>query len=200
MASDTSAQLKLQYATGRACGISAHLVSLGLPLLDVEPQPDTGILRTADATTADTPCSAEYSSPLLSVQKLCPKVTTTLAPGKGTASSTVAQARIGLPGVPLIEVSGLTATSSSECATATGSTTLTLKIAGVPVTVSGDPNTELPLVGGGRRFSMAADTGRSWTVKDASAEQVELGPAEPMRLRRLSVSHAPRTGRSSMSC
>ncbi|GAB2986903.1 hypothetical protein GCM10023080_060450 [Streptomyces pseudoechinosporeus] len=150
LASDTSAQLKLQYATGRAYGVSAHADLLGVPLLDVEPQPDTRTVRTADATTTDTPCSAEYSSPLLSVQKLCPEVTTTLAPGKVTASSTVAQARIGLTGVPLIEVSGLTATSTSECGTTTGSTTLTLKIAGVPVTVPGDPNTEIPLVGGGR--------------------------------------------------
>ncbi|MFI6662923.1 choice-of-anchor P family protein [Streptomyces sp. NPDC050523] len=150
LASDTSAQLKLQYATGRAYGISAHVDLLGVPLLKIDPQPDTGTIRTADATTTDTPCSAEYTSPLLSAQKLCPKVTTTLAPGKVTATSTVAQARIGLPGVPVIEVSGLTPTSSSQCGKATGSTTLTLKIAGVPVTVSGDPNTEIPLVGGGR--------------------------------------------------
>ncbi|MFF3878626.1 choice-of-anchor P family protein [Streptomyces sp. NPDC001978] len=150
LASDTSAQLKLQYATGRAYGVSAHVDLLGVPLLEIDPQSDTGTVRTADATTTDTPCSAEYSSPLLSVQKLCPKVTATLASGKVTASSTVAQARIGLPGVPLIEVSGLTATSNSECSKATGSTTLTLKIAGVPVTVSGNPNTEIPLVGGGR--------------------------------------------------
>jgi hypothetical protein len=113
LASDTSAQLKLRYATGRAYGVSAHVDLVGVPLLEVEPQPDTGTVRTADATTTDTPCAAAYSSPLLSVEKLCPKVTTTLAPGKVTASSTVAQARIGLPGVPLIEVSGLTATSSS---------------------------------------------------------------------------------------
>ncbi|WP_435212711.1 choice-of-anchor P family protein [Streptomyces sp. bgisy034] len=150
LASDTSAQLKLQYATGRAYGISAHVDLIGVPLLEIDPQPDTGTVRTADTTVTDTACSAEYTSPLLAVQKLCPKVTTTLAPGKVTATSTVAQARIGLPGVPLIEVSGLTATSSSQCSTATGSTTLTLKIAGAPVTVSGDPNTEIPLIGGGR--------------------------------------------------
>ncbi|MFF4059211.1 choice-of-anchor P family protein [Streptomyces sp. NPDC001668] len=150
LASDTSAQLKLQYATGRAYGMSAHVDLIGVPVLKIVPQPDTGTVRTADATATDTPCSAEYTSPLLSVQKLCPKVTTTLAPGKVTATSTVAQARIGLPGVPLIEVSGLTATSSSQCGKTTGSTALTLKIAGVPVTVSGDPNTEIPLVGGGR--------------------------------------------------
>ncbi|MER5209610.1 choice-of-anchor P family protein [Streptomyces sp. NPDC002838] len=150
LASDTSARLRLQYATGRAYGVSAHVDLLGLPLLDVEPQPDTGTIRTAGTTTTDTPCSADHGSPLLSVQKLCPKVTTTLAPGKVTASSTVGQARIGLTGVPLIEVSGLSATSTSECGKTTGSTTLTLKIAGVPVTVSGDPHTEIPLVGGGR--------------------------------------------------
>ncbi|MET9971441.1 choice-of-anchor P family protein [Streptomyces sp. NPDC006356] len=124
-----------------------------------------GAIRCIAATATDAPCSAEYTSPLLSAQKLCPKVATTLAPGKVTATSTVAQARIGLPGVPLIEVSGLTATSSSQCGKATGSTTLTLKIAGTPVTVSGDPNTEIPLVGGGRLIvneqlpSTAADAG-----------------------------------------
>ncbi|MCH5674972.1 choice-of-anchor P family protein [Streptomyces gilvus] len=165
LASDTSAELKLQYATGRAYGASAHVDLIGVPLLKIDPQPDTGTVRTADATVTDTPCSAELDSPLLSVQKLCPKVTTVLALGKVTATSTVAEARIGLPGVPVIEVSGLTATSSSECGKATGSTTLTLKIAGVPVTVSGDPNTEIPLVGGGRLIvneqlpTTGADTG-----------------------------------------
>ncbi|MEG3628528.1 choice-of-anchor P family protein [Streptomyces poriticola] len=123
LASDTSAQLKLQYATGRAYGISAHVDLIGVPLLEIDPQPDTGTVRTADATTTGTPCSAEYDSVLLSAQKLCPKVTTTLAPGKVTATSTVAQARIGLPGVPLIEGhTGLTAASSSQCGKATGST------------------------------------------------------------------------------
>ena len=150
LASDTSAQLKLQYATGRSYGVSAHVDLVGVPLLDVTPQPDTGTVRTADAITTDTPCSASYTSLLVSVRKLCPKVTTTLAPGTVTASSTVAQARVGLPGVPLIEVSGLTATSTSQCGKAEGGTTLTLRIAGVPVTVSSDPNTEIPLVGGGR--------------------------------------------------
>ncbi|MGD1223577.1 choice-of-anchor P family protein [Streptomyces krungchingensis] len=165
LASDTSAQLKLQYATGRAYGMSAHVGLLGVPLLEIEPQPDTGTVRTADATATDTPCSAAYTSPLLSAQKLCPEVTTTLAPGRVTAVSTVAQARIGLPGVPVIEVSGLTATAASQCGKATGSTALTLKIAGVPVNVSGDPNTEIPLVGGGRLIvneqvpSSAADSG-----------------------------------------
>ncbi|MFI1092356.1 choice-of-anchor P family protein [Streptomyces sp. NPDC020917] len=150
LASSTSAQLELQYATGRAYGVAAHVDLLGVPLLDVEPQPDTSTVRTADATTTDTPCSGQFSSLLLSVQELCPKVTTSLAPGQVTASSTVAQARIALTGVPLIEVSDLTATSTGTCGKATGSTTLTLKIAGVPVTVSGAPNTEIPLLGGGR--------------------------------------------------
>ncbi len=67
--------------------------------------------------------------------------------------------------MPLIEVSGLTATSSGRCGKATGGTALTLEIAGVPANVSGDPNTEIPLVGGGRLVvneqvpSIAADSG-----------------------------------------
>lgn len=113
-------------------------------------QPDTGTVRTAGATTTSTPCSTGYTSPLLSARKLCPKVATTLDPGTGTATSTVTQAHIGLPGVPVIEVSGLTATVRTECGSATGGTTLTLKIAGVPINVSGAPNTEIPLLGGGR--------------------------------------------------
>ncbi|MFK4103754.1 choice-of-anchor P family protein [Streptomyces sp. NPDC019531] len=54
---------------------------------------------------------------------------------------------------------------TEDSSKATGSTTLTLKIAGVPVTVSGDPNTHIPLVGGGRLIvneqlpSTGADTG-----------------------------------------
>ncbi len=100
----------------------------------------------------------------------------------------MAQARIGLPGVPLIEVSGLTATSSSECAKATGRTTLTLRIAGVPVTVSGDPNSEIPLGGGGRLIvneqlpSTGADSGLKVNgihlVLPAGGGEVVLAPTD----------------------
>ncbi|MDI3390197.1 choice-of-anchor P family protein [Streptomyces sp. B-S-A8] len=150
LGSDTSAELKLRYATGRAYGLSAQAELGSLPLLDVEPQPDTGRIRTADATTTSTPCAATYSSLLINVEKLCPEVTTTLAPGKATATSTVANAKVGLPGLPVIEVSGLTATSTAQCDKAAGSTSLTLKIAGQPVTVSTEPNSELALDGGAR--------------------------------------------------
>ena len=82
--------------------------------LETEPQPDTGTVRTADASTI------------------------------------VAQAHISTAQGAAHRGVRLTATSGRQCGKATGGVTLTPRIAGAPVTVSGDPNTEVPLVGGGR--------------------------------------------------
>jgi hypothetical protein len=70
-----------------------------------------------------------------------------LAPGTSTATSTVQDATIGIPGLPVIGISGLTATSVSSCIGTSGSATLTLTIAGAPVTV---PNSVIGLPGGAR--------------------------------------------------
>jgi hypothetical protein len=77
-------------------------------------------------------------------------VTTRLAPGTSIATSTVAHVTIGIPGVSLIEISGATASSTSTCGSATGSTSLTLRIAGTPVTVPTAPNSEIGLPDGTR--------------------------------------------------
>lgn len=142
--SSASATLLLQYMTGRAYGLSA---AVNLPLLpvNVPPQPDTGTIRTADAVTTSTPCTASVSAVVLSAQALCPKVTTTIAPGSVTATSTVSRATIGIPGLPVITVTGLTGTSASTCSGATGSASLTLTIGGSPVTVPTAPNSTIPL-------------------------------------------------------
>lgn len=145
--SSTSATLLLQYMTGRAYGISANvnlpLISVGLP-----PQPDTGLVRTAGAVTVNPGCAATVTALILSAQALCPKVVTTIAPGTVTATSTVAQARIGVPGLPVISVSGLDATASASCTTATASATLRLSIGGQTITVPTAPNSTIPLPGG----------------------------------------------------
>jgi O-glycosyl hydrolase len=144
-----SATVRLEFYTGRAFGISA---SLNLPLLTVgvPPTPDTGPIRIAQASTTTTPCTASISAVVVTADALCPNVTTRLAPGTSIATSTVAHVTIGIPGVSLIEISGATASSTSTCGSATGSTSLTLRIAGTPLTVPTPPNSEIDLPDGTR--------------------------------------------------
>ena len=67
--------------------------------------PDTEPVRAVRAISATTPLGQRLHL-VLSVNVLCANVTTTLAPQTSTAASTVASARIGVPGVPVIEVPG----------------------------------------------------------------------------------------------
>jgi hypothetical protein len=142
--SAADATLKLQFATGRAFGASS---AIHLPLLPIiiPPRPDTGQVRTARAISTNTPCTASISTLVLTVNALCANVTTTLAPETSTATSTVANARIGVPGLPLIEVSAVKATSVSTCTGTSGTATVTLRIAGQLITVPAAPNTVIDL-------------------------------------------------------
>ncbi|HEY0808378.1 MAG TPA: choice-of-anchor P family protein, partial [Pseudonocardiaceae bacterium] len=148
--SNAAATVRLEYYTGRSFGLSAS-INLLLGSLTVPPSPDTGPIRVAKASTTTTPCTANVSLLLLlSADALCANVTTSLAPGTSTATATVANASIGLAGLPVIGVSGLTANSVSTCTGTSGSTTLTLTIGGVPVTVPTAPNSVIGLPGGAR--------------------------------------------------
>ncbi|WP_433190404.1 choice-of-anchor P family protein [Actinoallomurus sp. CA-150999] len=148
--SSASATLLLQFMTGRAYGLTA---TVQLPLLSVTqpPTPDTGPVRTAGATTTSTPCSVKLTLIILSADGLCPKVTTTVNPGTSTATTTVDDVSIGIPGVPAIKVTNIKATSTSRCTAASGSVTAaTLSIGGVPVTIPTAPNSKIDLPGVGR--------------------------------------------------
>lgn len=147
--SSASATVRLEYYTGRSYGLSAN-VDLLLAQLTVPPTPDTGQIRTAQASSTTTPCTATLHTTLISADALCADVTTTLAPGTSTATATVQDATIGIPGLPVIGISGLTATSVSSCTGTSGSATLTLTIAGAPVTVPTAPNSVIGLPGGAR--------------------------------------------------
>jgi hypothetical protein len=140
---------RLEYYTGQARGLSAS-VNLPLASLSVGPSPDTGFVRTASATRTDTPCTASAGALLVNADALCPQVTTRLAPGTAQATTQVAHVHVGLPGVPVIDISGLTATSTSTCTTTSGSATMTLAIAGRRLAVPTAPNSTIPLPGGGR--------------------------------------------------
>lgn len=148
--SRTSETVLLEHYTGRAYGLAG---SVDLPVVPVKvsPQPDTGAIRTARASSTTTPCTAELTTTLVTAKTLCPKVRTRLAPGGSTATSTVADTTIDIAGLPTIEVQGVTARSTSTCASggsASGSSDLTLSIAGRPVHVPTAPNSEISLPGG----------------------------------------------------
>lgn len=147
--STASATVLLEYYTGRAFGLSG---SVPLPLVgfDIEPTPDTGQIRTADATSTDTPCLTELDLILLQANALCPDVTTSLAPGTSVATASADEVRIGIPGLPVIEVENATAQSTSTCAgdgSASGSTEMTLRIGGEVVEIGTEPNTVVELPG-----------------------------------------------------
>jgi hypothetical protein len=147
--SQASAHIRLEYYTGRATGITAS-VRLPLVTLALGPTPDTGRIRTASASHTTTPCAATAGTLLVNTEELCPQVVTHLDPGTAKATVRVADVRIGLPGLPVITLSGLTATSTSTCTTKVGSATVSVAVAGSRVDVPTAPNSTIPLPGGGR--------------------------------------------------
>lgn len=140
---------RLEYVTGRAFGLSAT-VNLAVVRLTLPPAPDTGVVRATGASVTAPACQAAVSTLVITAKALCAKVTTTAGPSAVTAVSTAESVRIGIPGLDVIEVSGLTATSTSTCEKSSGTTTLTLKVAGKPITVTGEPNTGIDLGGAAR--------------------------------------------------
>ena len=150
LASRDATTVRLQYFTGRSYGAAADLDLPLLPPVALPPRPDTGEIRTADATRTDTPCTGTVFTAVLTIHALCPEVTTRLDPGAATATSSVEKVTIGLPGVGLVGISGLTATARSRCGAATGTTTLALTVGGARVTVPTGPNSVVNLPAGGR--------------------------------------------------
>ncbi|MGW5126565.1 choice-of-anchor P family protein [Streptomyces sp. NPDC004069] len=161
-ASDTSATLKLQYVTGRAFGLSADVLA-PLPL-SIAPTPDTGRVRTAGAESKAPPCTRNINVLVLTAQAPCAEVTTTVGPNTASATATLAKATIGLPGLPVVKVSGATATSTSNCTARKGSTRLDLSIAGIPVTVPDTPNHTIDLGGAKIIINEQTETADGLTV------------------------------------
>ncbi len=146
--SSASATLLLQFLTGRAFGLSAN-INLVLLNLTVPATPDTGQVRTANAGSTTTPCTAHLGAlAVINANVLCANVTTTLAPGTSTATSSVADVTIGIPGLPVITATAVKATSTTTCTASSGTTKITsLTIGGVPVNVSVGPNTTVDVAG-----------------------------------------------------
>ena len=145
----TSATLLIEYMTGRAYGLAAALTT-PLGSLALPPTPDTGAVVSAAGSTTSTPCLVAGGQSLVSVHGLCVNVKTMLAPGRAVAVSTVADATIatGIPGVPVVTVGALQATSTSTCGAESGTTTIaSLVVGGVPIYANAAPNTVVLLTG-----------------------------------------------------
>jgi hypothetical protein len=147
-ASTSLSTVTLQYLTGRAYGLSAH-VNLLLVQLDLPPQPDTGEVRTASALSTTTPCTLSISTLLISAHSLCPNVTVTLNPGTSVGTSTVQDVTIGIPGLPVIKATAIKAVSTTQCATgSSGAVTIAnLTVGGLAVNANVGPNTGIDLGG-----------------------------------------------------
>ena len=147
--STVAATVLLQHFTGQAYGI-AGTVRLPLLPVTVPRQPDTGQVRTAEARSVSPPCTTTVSAVVLTARGLCASFTTTLNPGVATATATVQETSIGLPGLPVIGLSGVRAEAVARCGGATGSTRVTVTVGGAPVEVSGAPNSTVALPDGSR--------------------------------------------------
>lgn len=148
--SSASATGTLEYYTGRAYGLSAN-INLLLAQLTLPPQPDTGQITTASATSTTTPCTATISSLLIGAHTLCPKVTVTLAPGTSTATSTVQDVTIGVPGLPVIKATAIQSLSKTTCTGSSGTVTIAnLTVGGLAVNTDVGPNTGIDLGGGAK--------------------------------------------------
>lgn len=158
-ASEASTELKLQYVSGRAIGVSGQVPLLGLPI-SIDPTPDTGEVRTAGEETTSPPCAQSVDvAALLTLKALCAELVATTGPSTMTATASVQDSDIGVPGLPLLSVEGARSTSTSSCEGSSGGVDLTLEVAGTPVEVSQLPNQEIALGVAGTRLVVNEQTG-----------------------------------------
>jgi hypothetical protein len=124
-----------QTLTGRAYGLAATATLLGIPLLTVPRTPDTGAVATAASSTTSTPCVATLAG-AVGAHALCANVTTVAFPGRSTATASVADATVGIAGIPTITLTAVQSSSATTCAGSTGSTTIDFLRVGTVVVIA----------------------------------------------------------------
>jgi len=112
---------------------------LGLVLVNVPPLPDTGSISTTTSSTTSTPCVATLGG-LVSADVLCANVTTVAFPGKSTASASVADATVDVPGIPVVTLRAVKSTSTTTCGGSTGTTLIDFLSVGNTVVISAPTN------------------------------------------------------------
>jgi hypothetical protein len=138
-----SATLRFLFMTGRAYGLSSS------GLVGISPTPDTGPVSTASATTVAPPCVATISG-LISAHTLCARVDTTVNPGTSTAAASVQDARIGVLGLPVVQIGLVQSSSKTSCGGSNGEVTITqITVGGIRLNVDihPAPNTTINILG-----------------------------------------------------
>jgi hypothetical protein len=138
-----SATLRFLFMTGRAFGLQSS------GLVGISATPDTGQVSTASAGSVAPPCVATISG-LISAHTLCARVDTAVNPGKSTATASVQDARIGVLGLPVIQIGLLQSSSQTTCGGSSGDVTITsITVGGVVVNVNvhPGPNTTINILG-----------------------------------------------------
>jgi hypothetical protein len=138
-----SATLRFQFMTGRAYGLASS------GLVGISPTPDTGQVSTAVASTVAPSCVVAISG-LITAHTLCAKVVTAVNPGTSTATASLQDARVGVLGLPVIQVGVAQSSSQTTCAGSTGQTTITsISVGGIPLNIDlhPAPNTTINVLG-----------------------------------------------------
>ena len=127
-----------QTLTGRAYGLTAKATLAGLTLVNILPTPDTGNISTTSSSSTTTPCVASIGGLLtvVSAKVLCANVTTLAYPGTSTATASVAEAKVGILGIPTITLKVVNSTSTTTCSGSTGSTVIDYLKVGTTVVIA----------------------------------------------------------------
>lgn len=124
-----------QTLTGRAYGLSARATLLGLTLVNVPRTPDTGAVSTTGSSTTSTPCVATVGG-LVGAHALCANVTTVASPASSTATASVADATVGVLGIPTVTIGAVQSSSTTACSGSSGSITIAYLAVGGTVVIA----------------------------------------------------------------
>ncbi len=128
-----------QTLTGRAYGLAASVVAIGLPLVNIVPTPDTGFVSTPGSSTTSTPCVAKLTG-IVAARVLCANVTTDGPAGRSTASASVDDSTVAILSVPTVKVGAVQTTSTTTCAGSSGTTTIAYLKVGSTVVIAQPTN------------------------------------------------------------
>ncbi len=106
--------------SGRSFALSSRVTFTNNVILNLVATPDTGLVITKNEGLFGPPCRVNLELPL--AVKLCSSVR--VSGGTTLANASVASVNINLPGLPVIVIGAVDATSSTSCAGSTGTTNI----------------------------------------------------------------------------
>jgi len=144
-----SARTPTPTMVGRAFNVSIATATLGKTSPIVGPIADSGRLTTQSSASLTPPCSVLTG--LVSAQALCNQVTASSDPADIRSITSLADAEIGVVGVPAIVLGAVTVSSETTCAGSVGVTNIAYLSVGGHVVINTPtlvkPNTQVSVAG-----------------------------------------------------